>query len=543
MHNDLPIDRASASQAGFLPLVRPESEFPFRNMASPFRIVRERGFTFPSDCPRSVSYVKPIDEASSQPDLLVLRRMHTAQNCCLVAVALIAATILCGRLVPSVGSHLPRTWSVMKANTAVAFLLCTASLFVTHAKQNPVRLTAGRLCAVVVMVLASAALYAYSTGHPIGLETILVADRGADTPGRMSVQTAVYLEFIGLILLLESAAREPWIRVVDALTMTLVLLILSVIAGYTFDAAGFFGQTTYSRLSPQTLACMVLLGVTVVGRRTHEGFFSVLVGGAIGSQSARVALPFALVLPFLIASGTAYSTRMQWLSTPYAAALAASLCSVLIFASVVLMARRINGLERELRDMSLIDELTRIHNRRAFYLLGEQALRQARRANKSLTVLYFDLNGLKKVNDTMGHQVGSRLLLEAANLLRANFRSSDVVARVGGDEFAVVTRSRRDELVSALTRLDESSAAANRSGDRAYRISYSMGEATIDPESKESFAELVERADAMMYRRKRQRKAERTALPSANAGSENDLVTDSMATGALAAYVAQKARR
>jgi diguanylate cyclase (GGDEF)-like protein len=485
--------------------------------------------------------VKTINEASSQPDLQVIGRMQTAQACCFVAVALIAAAILCGWLVPSVGTQLPHGWPVMKANTAVAFLFCTASLYLTHAKQDSARIIAGRICALVVMILAGAALYAYSTGRSIGLETILVADSGAETPGRMSVQTAVYLEFVALILLFEGESREAWTYIVDALTMTLLLLILSVIAGYAFDAGGLFGQTAYTRVSPQTLACMVLLGITIVARRTHDGFFSVLAGGAIGSQSARVALPFALVLPFLIVSGTAYSTHAHWLSTPYAAALAASLCSVLLFGFVVLMARRINSLERELRDMSLMDELTRIHNRRAFYLLGEHALRQARRSNKHLTVLYFDLNGLKKVNDTLGHQVGSQLLLDAAHLLRENFRSSDVVARVGGDEFAVVTRNRRDELVSALTRLNEATAVANRSGERAYRISYSMGEATVGPDSEESFAGLVERADEMMYRRKRERKAERHALLS-HSGSENDPATDNMATGALAAYVAQKNR-
>jgi GGDEF domain-containing protein len=105
----------------------------------------------------------------------------------------------------------------------------------------------------------------------------------------------------------------------------------------------------------------------------------------------------------------------------------------------------------------------------------------------------------------------------------------------------VVTRNRRDELVSALTRLNEATAVANRSGERAYRISYSMGEATVGPDSEESFAGLVERADEMMYRRKRERKAERHALLS-HSGSENDPATDNMATGALAAYVAQKNR-
>jgi diguanylate cyclase (GGDEF)-like protein len=484
--------------------------------------------------------MKPINVPSSQPDLRILRRLHAVQIACFVLVGLIAGSVLCGWLLPDFGSHLPRGWSVMKANTALAFLLGTAAAMLTQTKPGRHRIMEGRACAIVVMVIAGAALFAYSTGHPIGIETILVADSGAKMPGRMSVQTGVYLEFIGLILIFEDAPRKLWIHLVDVLTMTLVLLILSIVAGYMFDTANLFGQTAYTRVAPQTLVCMLLLGIAVVGRRARNGFFSVLVGGAIGSQTARVTLPFAIMLPFFVVSGSAYLTHAQWLSAPYAAALTASVCSVLIFGFVVLMARRINELERELRDTSLMDELTNIHNRRAFYLLGEHALLEARRNGLSLTVLFFDLNGLKQVNDTLGHEVGSRLLVHAADLLRANFRSNDVVARVGGDEFAVVTHSTKDELIAALNRLDKSTAAVNKSGN-SYHISYSMGEAAIDLKREETFAGLVQRADALMYARKRRKKAERTDAGAA--GTDATEAFQPMATGVLAAYVAQKDRR
>jgi CcmD family protein len=485
--------------------------------------------------------MKLISAPASQPDLRVLRRLDAVQSACFVLVILIAGGVLCGWLLPAVGSHLPSGWSVMKANTALAFLLGTSGAILTRTKQqNRRRLIEGRVCAIIVMAIAGAALFAYSTGHPIGIETILVADSGAKMPGRMSVQTGVYLELVGLILIFECATRSPWIHLVDALTMTLVLLILSIFAGYWFDAGNLFGESAYVRVAPQTLACMLLLAVAVIGRRTRNGFFSVLVGEAIGSQTARITLPFAIMLPFFVVSGSAYSTRAKWLSAPYAAALAASVCSVAIFGFVVLMARRINELERELRDTSLTDELTKIHNRRAFYLLGEHALLEARRNGLSLTVLFFDLNGLKQVNDTLGHEVGSRLLVHAADLLRANFRSNDVVARVGGDEFAVVTHSTKDELISALNRLDKSTAAINQSGN-PYHISYSMGEAAIDLDSKESFAGLVQRADALMYSRKRRKKAERNAA--GTAGTAGTAPYQPMATGVLAAYVAQKDRR
>ncbi|MEP6883913.1 MAG: GGDEF domain-containing protein [Gammaproteobacteria bacterium] len=396
-----------------------------------------------------------------------------------------------------------------------------------------------------MMMLAASALFAHPTGGSSGLETLLAADSGSPLPGLMSVQTAAYLELVGVILILDRTRHAVLVHVIDALSMVLVLLVLSVAAGYTFDAANFFGQTAYTRVSPQTLTCMVLLGCAVIGRRTRNGFFAVLVGEEIGSQSARLALPLAPLLPFLIVGGSAYATHAQWLSTPYAAALAASMCSVFVFIFVVLMARRINNLERELRDVSLTDELTKIHNRRAFYVLGEHALREATRRRRRLTVLYFDLNGLKKVNDSLGHHVGSQLLIQAANLLRANFRSSDIVARVGGDEFAVVAGEGGNDLVAALTRLDQATAAANLSGVSPYRISYSMGAAIAEPGSKQTFVELVDLADAEMYGRKRGRNAARDLArqPALSDGAVDTAAFDHMATGVVAAYVSRKNRR
>jgi diguanylate cyclase (GGDEF)-like protein len=487
------------------------------------------------------AYLKPLNQPSNQPDLRILKSVQTVQTVCLIGAGLIAAGILCGWVMPGVVRILPHGWALMKANTALAFLIGAAGIGVTQSRTDGPRRTAAWLCSAVIMIIAGSALFAYSTGHPIGLETILGADSGAAIPGRMSVQTAVYLELVGFILMLESARRKFYLHLVDVLTIMLVLLVLTVAAGYTFDAADFFGQSEYTRVSPQTLGCMSLLGIALVCRRTRGGFFAVLVGHAIGSQTARVTLPFAVMLPFLVVGGSAYATRAHWLSTPYAAALAASLCSIMIFGFVVLMARRINDLERKLRDISLTDELTKIHNRRAFYVLGEYAMHEARRTHQQLTVLYFDLNGLKRINDSLGHEMGSRLLIDAANLLRANFRNSDIVARVGGDEFAIVARDGRKDLLAALIRLDAATAAANAVPGIPYRISYSMGEATHEPGSNESFVALVERADGMMYERKRHRAAAREAASSGD--THDDTAIGHSVTGVMAAYATQNELR
>jgi diguanylate cyclase (GGDEF)-like protein len=191
---------------------------------------------------------------------------------------------------------------------------------------------------------------------------------------------------------------------------------------------------------------------------------------------------------------------------PYAAALVTSTTSFMLLGLLMVLARKINRLEGDLLDMSLTDQLTSINNRRGFYLIGEQMFSEGRREDTALSVLFFDVDGLKKVNDTLGHEAGSELLSDFAGLLRANFRKSDVIARVGGDEFAVL--GRQAELKSSLKRLDAAAAAVNGTGDKPYDIEYSVGEATTGGVDKyETFDELVARADALMYEQKLAKKA------------------------------------
>jgi diguanylate cyclase (GGDEF)-like protein len=276
-------------------------------------------------------------------------------------------------------------------------------------------------------------------------------------------------------------------------------------------------------MSPQTLVCIVLLTFVQISRRAPYGFFSILVGVGIGSQLARIMLPYSLVLTYLIIRAGESLLASGTLTLPYAAAVTASGMAVLLAVLVLLLAGRANALESELREMSLSDELTGLYNRRGFLLLGGQALRDARRAGRPVSVLFFDADGLKKVNDSLGHDVGSKLLLDIATLLRATFRGSDVVGRVGGDEFAVITHGRQPDLAPALRRLDDATATPNCAGNRPYRISLSVGQVTSDPQGEESLTELLDRADAAMYQTKRQRWAVRqTGVAAQEAGSAND---------------------
>ena len=165
-----------------------------------------------------------------------------------------------------------------------------------------------------------------------------------------------------------------------------------------------------------------------------------------------------------------------------------------------------NRVEEQLRSLSLTDELTGLYNARGFFALAEQQVRIAQRQGEFLVVLFADLDGLKGINDTLGHAEGSRAIADTASILRHTFRDSDLVARIGGDEFAVLALVARPPDVTAVTeRLARRVAAHNRDGGRPYTVSLSVGTTTHDPAVPVEIASLLYRADRAMYEQKRTR--------------------------------------
>lgn len=301
--------------------------------------------------------------SSSRPDLKRLDRLLTVQSVCFVIAGAIATVILCGWLVPAIGAALPGGWRLMKANTALAVLLCIASLLLTQPERRKPRVIEGLICAGIVVLLAGTALFGHLSGRTFVLDTILNADSGAEMPGRMSIQSSLYFILLGLTLVFERMwQKRP--HIIDALSIALVLIIMVIFAGYFFGATNLFGQSPYTRTSPQTLVCMAMLIFAVIVRRTWLGSFSLFVGTGVGSHIARNILPFALPLPFLVVGGSAYTMAKGWLSAPYAVALTASVTSILLLVLVMLMARKINDAMEALIE-------TEEQNRLLLYSVGE----------------------------------------------------------------------------------------------------------------------------------------------------------------------------
>jgi len=161
-----------------------------------------------------------------------------------------------------------------------------------------------------------------------------------------------------------------------------------------------------------------------------------------------------------------------------------------------------------LLSLSFVDDLTGLSNRKGFLTLASQHARLAYRSEKSFLVGFIDLDGLKEINDTFGHREGNHALVETATVLRDSFRQSDILARYGGDEFAVVVSdapSTSGELV--IQRIQDKVAARNAERGRPYRLSLSVGIVASDPASALDIEQLLHQADALMYQQKRNRQA------------------------------------
>lgn len=160
-----------------------------------------------------------------------------------------------------------------------------------------------------------------------------------------------------------------------------------------------------------------------------------------------------------------------------------------------------------LLSLSFYDELTGAYNRRGFVILSQQELKLAIRAKSERALFFADVDGMKDINDRYGHAEGDLALKAITRVLKGTFRDSDIIGRIGGDEFAVLPVGAKAETCDIyLARLEKNLDTFNTSQRHPYRLSISTGLTVFDPERPCSIEELLDEADQAMYAQKRQRK-------------------------------------
>ena len=151
---------------------------------------------------------------------------------------------------------------------------------------------------------------------------------------------------------------------------------------------------------------------------------------------------------------------------------------------------------------SVTDDLTQLYNSRYLSQVLHRETKRAMRSGRPLSLLFIDLDGFKGINDSHGHLFGSRALVEAADVIRINARETDVVARFGGDEFALVLPDTSTAGAVAVGERIRDRIAVHPFLEREgldIRLTASVGVATL-PNAAGSAEELIQAADQAMYR-------------------------------------------
>jgi diguanylate cyclase (GGDEF)-like protein len=176
---------------------------------------------------------------------------------------------------------------------------------------------------------------------------------------------------------------------------------------------------------------------------------------------------------------------------------------MLFYRPMIMQFDRLRISEVKMRKLALNDVLTGLYNRRGFLIFSEKLLRLSNRMQRGLILIYADLDNFKQINDELGHEAGDRALVCIANVLKETFRSSDVVGRVGGDEFAILALEAKAESLDALRkRLKENLKRTKYNVDSIHKLTFSLGVIYYNPEKPKTIEELLRKADTLMYEEK-----------------------------------------
>jgi two-component system cell cycle response regulator len=178
--------------------------------------------------------------------------------------------------------------------------------------------------------------------------------------------------------------------------------------------------------------------------------------------------------------------------------------------AVTVISKDVNDLretEEKLRSLALADDLTGLYNRRGFFTMAEPLLKLATRHKSRVFLLHADIDNLKEINDVLGNHEGDRAIIDTAQVLKETLRGTDIVARIGGDEFVVMPiAGKKQEADIVVARFKEHITVRNDKGDRPYQLSISVGMSCFDPKNPHSIDEMLKQAEELMYEEKMQKK-------------------------------------
>ena len=444
---------------------------------------------------------------AGEADPGALEKLVAAERIALGAVIALAILNLAVSFLPMTQQATVASLRPMSGEAVLFALMSALSLLLLDPDRSQRSVWAGWALAAAMLLLCCIIGVARLPHHTSAIAPIssdLQAFWLANAP--ISPQAASGFALLGISMMFLRAHSRKAVFLADVFAGCLVLLVLVLASEQVLDMSGIYGRATDPSHSFQTMLCLLLLTTVTFCRRTRVGFFSIFLGSGAGSRLARTLSPILLLIPYFREWTSARLIDVKTVSAPYSTAILATLAVLLASLLLIYLALRINSLEKEIHSLSLRDELTGLYNLRGFRLLAQQALRVAKRSGRLFSVLFIDVDNLKKINDQLGHSTGSQCLISTAEIMRAVFRESDILGRVGGDEFAVAGEFTESGAALALRRLEGAIEKWNAEPKEQIVLSLSFGAATSTAGTQETLDTLLALSDQEMYNNKRKKK-------------------------------------
>ncbi len=441
-----------------------------------------------------------------EPSPRLLHTLFFLEQVCLGLTVQIAAIVLIAWLVPGTENLFPAALLHIGPEKALSALFCSISFFLSEPSRSRHLRIIGWFCAGSTVFLSSTCIFNGDCVLPPGIAHLFPAlaspDRLLAVQTGASVRSAIIIGLLAIISILVRPGATRANRIADILKIAALLIFIHLFWEFLLSVTGILPVNGRKIVSPELLSCLALLTGVAILRESALPLFRIYIGSSMGSRIARWLLPVLFALQILREIIRGHFTHIPSVSVFYSLPILTTTASLIVFVLVLFIALRINRLERSIRDLTFRDGLTGLYNVKGFHLLAENALLTSRRAGLPFAVLFIDLNGLKQINDTLGHNIGSAVITETAKLLANTFRASDIVGRIGGDEFAVAGQFDEVALHAVVQRLRTFTASRNPELQRRFPLSFSIGFAVAAPDSAESLRELITCADMAMYREK-----------------------------------------
>ena len=393
--------------------------------------------------------------------------------------------------------------ATMKVNTALGISLLGAALCLAQMGATATRLS--QLAAATAAVIGAVTLLEYGFNWDTGIDQWLFRDRGTAAnafPGRPSHATAFELVALGIGML--CIGSRTWRHAKTGTAVIALLVSWIAVNGHLFNAQALYGIFPYSSMAVHTAAICVLLSLGLLATEPLCLLCRTVLAKDLGGIVSRWLLPFAVLAPPVLGWLFSHGQGLGIYHNEFGWALYSVSTTVGSVGLILLLAHRIAVLDAErttATELSRRDPLTSLANRRAFDSRLAEDFGLAKRYSRPLSLLMLDIDSFKSYNDAFGHPAGDELLQTLARVISVHMRETDLVARIGGEEFAIVLPET--DLAGALALAERVREEVERFSQFRRPVTLSIGVAALDEDTKDT-AMLLKHGDIALYRAKQE---------------------------------------